>query len=92
MSRHDQGIGVFQLKFFSQCAAARYVAKLAKCPTHGTQAVHHAWPTPQQAVTSPAASDCHPTTTGTPPADYPTPTNPHATKFSHMYYTHENCA
>ena len=89
MSRNNLGIGVSNLNFFSQHAAARCGSKLAKCATHGTQAVHHAWPTPQQAAASPTASGCPPATGGMPPADYPKPTNPHATIFSHTYCTHE---
>ena len=70
ISRQSQGIGVSN-PHFSQCAAARYGSKYAKCPTHGTQAVYHAWPTLQQAAASPTASGCPPAIAGMPPADYP---------------------
>ena len=56
------------------------------------QAVHHAWPNPQQAVGSLTASSYQPSAAGTLPVDYPTPINPHDTIFYHTYYTHEYCA
>ena len=87
MSGHSQGIGVYNPKN-SQHAAARYGSKLAKCLTHGTQAVYHAWLTPQQAATSPTASGCPPATAGMTPVDYSTPIYPHATIFfPHVLHT-----